>query len=278
MGLSFGGGKFIDNLTIEEIKRKSFFSDPHLVYKNDRLEIFYRISHQENEKYHTSLLRKTTDDGVHFTNREVLLNFSDSSCISTIGDMVRSHAVIWQNDKYMMWYVDNSNPQGIKHVRYSESSDGYNWSEAYICKLDKDINPWHIDVAFIDGEYILTIYDLYGLSLWRSSDSINFKFMKELLSPSCTYGSFYSDGLYRTSMIKDDIDLKLYFSAYDQERTYIGLMEGESLDDLEVTSIRGNNISLYKFPKSFVYIWKVRIWNIKERMKKLCLQSKVSIN
>ena len=60
-------------------------------------------------------------------------------------------------------------------------------------------------------------------------------------------GSFYSYGLYRSSLIKDNEKYKLYFSAFEK-KTAIGLMEGNSISTLHATSAEGNFISFCKFP------------------------------
>lgn len=60
-------------------------------------------------------------------------------------------------------------------------------------------------------------------------------------------GSFYSYGLYRSSLIKDNEKYKLYFSAFEK-RTAIGLMEGNSISTLHATSVEGKYIPFYKFP------------------------------
>ena len=83
------------------------------------------------------------------------------------------------------------------------------------------------------------------------------------MSPSGVYGCFYSDGLYRSSLIKDSEGYKLYFSAFDDKKTRIGLMEGECLDKMKVISARGQYKSLAAFLPVYAKIWKVRLWKLK---------------
>lgn len=94
--------------------------------------------------------------------------------------------------------------------------------------------PWHIDVNYIDGKYFLVMYDFNNLTLWEGSDRINFSYKKELLSPS-VFGSFYGEGLYRACIIKDN-KYRIYFSADDSFSTYIGLLEGEDINNLTIVS------------------------------------------
>ncbi|MEO3466109.1 hypothetical protein ABG859_24445, partial [Bacteroides xylanisolvens] len=70
---------------------------------------------------------------------------------------------------------------------------------------------------------------------------------KYILSKAPMLGSFYSYGLYRSSLIKDNEKYKLYFSAFEK-KTAIGLMEGNSISTLHATSAEGNFISFCKFP------------------------------
>ena len=254
----------IDDLSASEIANKDFFSDPHLVFKDGRLECFYRFSKRLADGFHTTLLRKVSEDGVNWQKRELILDFFDSTCKATVGDMVRSPAILWEDGRYKMWYVDNVDPKGDKHICYSESLDGTLWSKRAFCQLKGvSVSPWHLDLNKIDGEYILTVYDFQDLILFRSPDGHSFEFIRKVLSPSGVYGSFYSDGLYRSSLIKDSGGYKLYFSAFDDKKTRIGIMAGEELDKMNVISARGPYKSLVDFLPVFAKIWKVRLWKLK---------------
>lgn len=260
----------IDDLLPSEIRNRDFFSDPHLVFKDGQLECFYRYSEKTNEGYHTRLVRKTSRDGILWSDRELMLDFLLSSCVDSIGDMVRSPAILWQNNRYRMWYVDNSDPKGAKHVCYSESFDGTNWAEAITCTLEGyATNPWHLDLALLNEEYVLTLYDFHDLTLWKSDDGISFVFSKTLLSPSGISGCFYSDGLYRASLIKDLEGYKLFFSAYDDRQTRIGLMTGDKMEELQVVSVNGPNKTILEFLKPFMMIWKVRLWWVHQYLRRV---------
>lgn len=253
--------KPIDDLDTHQIENHDFFSDPHLVLKDSIMECFYRISIYEGEGYHTYLLLKTSKDGETWGERIVLLDLMSEEALNTVGDMVRSHAVLFENEQYNMWYVDSYDPKGEKHVCLSTSPDGVKWSKRIICTLNgPKINPWHIDVNHIDDLYIMTTYDSQNLTLWTSNDGKTFTFSRILLSPSYITGSFYSEGLYRSSLIKDNKGLKVYFSAYDLNKTYIGLMTGESIQTLKPVSVNGRRVDFLSFLKTFFFIWKKKIW------------------
>ena len=106
-GLNWKTGNSInplDNLYSEEISNHDYFSDPHLVYRNDtkELECWYRITHMDKSQrdrkmqYPTYLLRKTTKNGFQWSERELLMDFQ---CNNSLDDMVRSPSVIWDQDR-----------------------------------------------------------------------------------------------------------------------------------------------------------------------------------
>lgn len=259
----------IDGLSEEQIKEKDFFSDPHLVYRNGVLECFYRFSERlPDGSFHNWMLRKSSRDGLHWSARDILLDFNDDAVLASVGGMVRSHAILYRAQKYEMWYVDCVNPRDEKHVCYATSDDAKSWTKNQICTLNGySVNPWHLDVNVINGEYILTIYDFNDITLWRGSDPLTFNYVKTLLKPSGVFGCFYSDGLYRTSIIKDDQNIKLYFSAFSERKTSIGLMEGSNVSSLRIKSINGRYVSFSHFFTPFYENWIRRLWRIKQKVQ-----------
>lgn len=230
----------IDDLTEKEVANLDYFSDPHLVFVKDRLECWYRKSdrHSKTDNHgNVTLNRKTTYDGKNWTEREILVDFKTGK--SPLGKMVVSHSVIYTNSKYHIWYVDREhNITGgdmQREILYSISIDGKDWSVTNRCTLSgKETNPWHIDVNFIDGTFWLICYNYTDLTLWSSSNGIDFTYIKTILSPA-SIGSFYSNGLYRAVLIKDD-KYKLYFSADNYFKTFIGIMEGDDPTSLKIVS------------------------------------------
>lgn len=239
----------IDDLTGKEIEELDYFSDPHLVFVNGHIECWYRITHRGGIKdnyNNLQLVRKCSKDGTRWGKREILVNLATEEG-NSLGNMVVSPAIIYQEGTYRMWYV-NSESRKERCISYSESPDGKNWTVCKICTLNGDNNiPWHIDVNYINGKYFLLSYDFKNLTLWESSNGITFCFIKEILNPS-VIGSFYERDLYRSCIIHDN-RFKVYFSASDSLKTRIGLMEGENLGELEVYPLgkHQNLISLSKY-------------------------------
>lgn len=225
----------IDNLTEKEVEEFDYFSDPHLVFAHNRIECWYRFTHRAGIKENFNnlqLVRRVCEDGINWGEREVLVNQATNEGDS-LGNMVVSPSILYQNGKYRMWYV-NSESRTYRELSYSESTDGKSWMPQRKCILQgSDNTPWHIDVNFIEGKYYLINYDFNNLTLWESNDGLKFKYINKILEPSVT-GSFYSEGLYRACILKDT-ELKIYFSSNDLEKTYIGLMSGDNVNNLRIS-------------------------------------------
>ncbi|MBR5593136.1 MAG: hypothetical protein IKW46_03580 [Bacteroidaceae bacterium] len=247
----------IDDLTETDIKDFNYFSDPHLVFVDNNLECWYRITHRkgiiDNFK-NIQLVRKRSCDGINWSTREVMVDLATVNGDS-LGNMVVSPAILYQNGKYRMWYV-NSESRTHRELSYSESYNGIEWTIQKRCILAGAENmPWHIDVNFIDNKYYLVSYNFKNLTLWESDNGITFNYIKKVLEPS-VIGSFYSEGLYRACIIKDK-NLKIYFSANDAFKTYIGLLQEYNERFTFVAEGRHQNIislQLYVYAKKWVSI------------------------
>lgn len=233
------GNNPIDNLTQTEIVNVDYFSDPHLVYRPDlnRIECWYRITHRDHGSqdprfsFPTTIIRKYSTDGITWSERETLIDLQSTDAVD---NMVRSHAVMWDSERkvYRMWWVDKLATVPNRDVVYAESVDGLIWLNKKKCTLTHYIDPWHLDVYYHDGKYHLLNYPSGGnLHHYISDDGINFKFTKTVLK--LDKNEFYSDGFYRSCLIHDG-EFKLYFSANTSDRTYIGLMTGDTIDNLNV--------------------------------------------
>jgi hypothetical protein len=238
----------IDDLDSEEISNGNFFSDPHLVYRNDTqmLECWYRITHfkkdvkEEQLRYPTFIIRKKSKDGFNWGERELLIDLQDED---SLDHMIRSPSIIWDTDKriYKMWYVDSLPSINNRRIILAESEDGISWINKTMIKMDQYIDPWHIDVNHINGKYRLINYTLTGnkgINYYESSDGMEFKFMKELLRPNMLMiNSFYRAGLYRSCSVEAHDGIRVYFSASDGLKTYIGLLKGKNFEDLKIAAI-----------------------------------------
>ena len=79
-----------------------------------------------------------------------------------------------------------------------------------------------------------------GCIIWDSSDPVTNTPLQ--LPFSIIYIVLSLEGLVCSSLVKTDDDLILYFSAYDNQRAYLGPMSGDSIDNLTPVSIQGNKV------------------------------------
>lgn len=259
----------IADLSQQEIADFDFYSDPHLLMNDDRMECWFRISrrHGKNE-YHapdteTFLLRMTTSDGVTWTKPEVLINLSQVSKAELV-----SPAVIFEGNKYLLWLVSVDKIKDVYSVVKLTSSDAKKWSSICECNLAGiDFKPWHIDVQHFDNKYQLVIFGLkstMSLTLWQSDNGGDF--MKAFVFPVSIghQGSFYEQRLYRAALCKvSDSDYRLYFSANDTESTHIGLLQGRSLHEMSIIDIDNNSYrSLFSYLSYMTKKVKRRVNNI----------------
>lgn len=245
------------NFGVEGEKNLDYYSDPHLVMRNGRMECWYRLTERHgevNNRDKVSLRRIVSSDGVNWSNEEIISRLWENIEGSGLGKMVVSQALIYNQDRgYTMWYVDSENHHDNRRVVMSTSIDGIVWTNAIECKFNNAINAWHIDVQKdLDGSLLMTIYDKIGLTLWRSFDGINWDYMQTMLMPSKKVGSFYCNGLYRSCLVRQNKLYRLYFSAYDFDNTYIGLAEFKLIDEAPTLAYMGKNLTLFKFVRQII--------------------------
>ncbi len=235
----------IDDLTPEEeVSNETFMSDPHLVYKDGVLEAWYRISgegagdYPDFEGTPTLLLRKTSSDGVNWSERKVMNDFQDPN--SGLYDMARSPAIIWDGTKYKMWFVDKVAPIKPRNVVYAESLDGETWTNRTNCTLHgRTDDNWHIDVHFSNGEYHLIIHsqDRHALNYYTSADGINFTFKGELLKTTTVHRSNFNSRLYRSCLVWNGSNYLFYVTGEkrlgNEVKWSISLAVGKTINSLE---------------------------------------------
>lgn len=251
----------LDDLDSIGIKEFDYYSDPHLIFNNDTLECWYRINKRYGnieDKRNVFLLCRKTSDGVHWTSRDTLFNFH-----AVQEEEMVSPSILRSDSTYEMWYVDNYK------VYFNESANPKQWNKGKICTLNgHNCVPWHLDVVNEDGYYWLLIYDMVHdeLTLWKAKDRRNFEFIKVILTHSSAVGSFYQTMLYRSCLLKqNDTCYKCYFSASNEENTFLGLMEGTSFENMQIISI--DNVNYSDFSQFLTYYILTRWRPIKFRIK-----------
>ncbi len=100
----------IDDLNETEIENRDFFSDTHLVMNGDTLECWYRISRTQRDE--TYILRKYSADGIHWSERETVIDLQDPAVVREgPGGMIVSPAI--QKDRRPVLHVVCQRYRGI---------------------------------------------------------------------------------------------------------------------------------------------------------------------
>lgn len=238
----------IDELTEEEIRGRCYFSDPHLVVREETLELFYRFCANDNIPI---ICRKFSRDGVNWSERECLIDLHENQNI--FGNRIISPAFIWtENNGYECWYVDDTYKNVNRKIRYTKSTDGYIWENSVVCELKGDIIPWHIDVQKVADEYNIIVYDVdRNLLDWYVGKKKTMWYYKTtILRPSGINGSFLEKGLYRACSINVSGKWYVYFSAHNGIDSAIGVLETNNRKNFRV-------INCQSFSRALIYSIKI---------------------
>lgn len=248
----------IDDLTQKEIELQEYFSDPHLILRGDQLELYYRFSILENKSLvgnKTLLYRRTSKDGVHWSEREMVADLRNTKDVAIWGEQIISQAVLWKNGLYFCWYVDASHHISPRGVRVITSKDGVHWNSYQQCGFEGDdaLQPWHIDVQYYQGKYQMMMFDVDAnvLSWYQSDDAIHWTKKADLLTPSHKRGDFYENSLYRACSVWGNDRMRVYFSANNRLRSSIGLLE--SLEEVNFAIVNGRNSFFYTMQNNIQY-------------------------
>ena len=194
-------------------------NDTHLVYNSstNKLEIWYRTALGSQSKI--QLKRILTSDGITFESVEILREGTLNS-----GDYI-SPAVIFEDNEYKMLSVSLINSRW--RISYSESLDGYTWTneqQVNVEGIDNSWWLWHIDFISSDLGYEMVIQgfrtgqssntsDLYYSV---STDLLNWSQPKLILKKSTELRAFDNAGIYRSSILKIDGVYNIYYSALNK--------------------------------------------------------------
>ncbi len=218
----------IVELTDVEIAAHEYYSDPHLVFKNGVLELYYRFTILQAGQLvgnKTLLLRSVSHDGYNWSEPQTIADLRKIEDIAVWGEQIISQALCWDEHRYRCWYVDKSSYLHSRNIRIVTSVDGVEWTKSKLCSIDGPaMDPWHIDVQYYDGKYQMIVYDMWRLRWYESEDGLHFRFVSDILQPSSKPYHFYAGGLYRACSVKTDTDIRVYFSAEREDQSYIGLL------------------------------------------------------
>lgn len=219
-----------------EVPKKRYNSDTHLVYVPDSnsLEIFWR--YVDDIEGTVTIYRRSTKDGKNWTEKEILLKDNRKT-----NDYV-SPAIIYENGKYLMWYVD----QNI-NVRYREYDiENKVWSKTeninFTYKNSK-LKTWHLDVIKTKKGYesVMVSFEEWtnrkNMKLYysKSSDNINWTTPKVILKSK-------HGGLYRSSILFSNNNYYILYSEITRiGKRGIGIAYGSDINNLSGLKIKNIN-------------------------------------
>lgn len=217
----------IDEPTEDEIAAGYHMSDTELVMVNGTMECWYRYNMNGDTE---QLMRKTSSDGINWSDREVVLDLTDTSNFALSPS-------VYEEGKYRLWFCGNDS---IIYYTESDTSEQGTWSDEVEVPLsyrDSGWVPWHLDIMKDGEKYIIilnTELDSEGhryLLAGESSDGLSFSDIHLILSPGSE--EWDNKELYRASVVKVGDIYRMYYSALSYDgRWHIGLAQGSSLDSL----------------------------------------------
>lgn len=205
----------IENTPMEDGTKVGYNSDAHIVMVGNVMECWWRTHFQSGTNAdHEVIFRKTSVDGINWSEKEELFRVQDASAGSCL-----SPAVIFEDGIYKIWTVYKQ-----QVMRYYESTTGKDW--VYIRDINVD-NPdyptykvWHIDVIHTEkgyefvgcyhptNDYNDNKYIYYAVS----EDNITYSTRVLILTPGKT-GNFDATELYRPAILRMDNKVQIHYGC-----------------------------------------------------------------
>ena len=210
----------------EEVGCKEL-KDPHILYRADldRLEVWYL------GRLHTNLggdgktlliMRKTSSDGVHWSDFEVLTSTE-----------YLSPSVIWDGEKYRLWEIGFHETAG-KFV-YRESKNAKEWTESIICDIGNlERNEiWHGAISVKDDAfyfvYIKHMKDSHTIFYCQSADGVHFSQETALITKDKVWDYFY-----RPFLLFDENRIMCVYGVVNRDNSwYLSANIGNEIDNLQ---------------------------------------------
>lgn len=213
-------------------------SDPELVYNSDTNELECWWRYVDDSQDQMILYRCRTSDGVHWTEKEAMLETSRSE------DDYLSPTLLYENGIYRMWSIGDG-----YRVKYNEYTPSTGWSATRYAALAYDsdsLRSWHLTVRHTDKGYEMIVvsfdkssktYPRGCMSLYYacSEDGYDFGTAKKFFSPSKRNCLWFNKGLYRSTFTVVDGKYYVYFSGISKdEMRGVGLLVGKDIFDLHL--------------------------------------------
>jgi hypothetical protein len=182
-------------------------SDPDIVYnpRTNELYVYYteQLRADRCPGRNTNSVRLVTSaDGINWSAPQTVMSWNLDT-----DPLYLSPAVVYVGGVFHMWLA--SSVSGVVH---GTSDDGFRWSP-----LDVTPVPWHLDVAYVDGEFVMLIVDspVAGAHLVAATSKDGVKWSAgsdPILSPG---NGWDDERIYRSTLLYDESIrlLRLWYSA-----------------------------------------------------------------
>lgn len=135
----------LKNPIVKRVSR-GYNADPDLIYNPQTDELWmYFMQFKDNRSY---LYRVRSTDGINWTAPELILWEPFFGMLSP--------SIVYKDGIYHLWYVDSGwggINAGYTEVKYRQSQDGVNWSEAEKVNISiGGIQVWHLEVNYIPSQ------------------------------------------------------------------------------------------------------------------------------
>jgi hypothetical protein len=202
----------------QDAKRGGHNSDPHLVFMDNKLQLWYRYNPAKFKHYGVNyninqIFMTYTSDGIHWSKPKLIFNDKYSYL---------SPVILYDDGVYKVWFSDNDGK-----LHYKQSSDLISWSAAQTVNLKlPGYRIWHQDIIKNNGQYeiVFSAYkksgDNQNLYFAESSDGINFTKPHLILKPSESKSALDNQMIYRSSLVNVNGKYKLYYSAMSRKHDW----------------------------------------------------------
>lgn len=227
---------------------KEYYNDPNLIYVNNKLELWYRLTKEYvNKKFEHKIYRIISVDGVNWSEPQLIIednkNYHNYISIS----------LFYMNEKYYLYYFNlDLKPTLIV------SKDLKKWSNPVnIISNNYNGSYWHGEIKEIDNSLkYLFVDNSYNLYLGDIENDIYLKNVKKIniICNSNEY-FYFKNVLYKSSIVCDDRYMYLYVPyRYDKVRFF-----------------RVNNVIYHKWVTT---ITKVKKENIYKYLNENCIKKR----
>lgn len=226
-----------------DVKAGGHNSDPHLVMRNNIMELWYRYNPGKGceltNNSISSIYRVTSRDGVNWSSPELIFK----SYLNGKKYYFFSPAVLYENGKYKLWFAS-----GNGAVIYTESKDCIKWSDPVSIAMSvPGFCPWHLDVIHSNSNYemVFCAYpkgqaskDVQSLFYANSVDGLTWSNIKQILKPYSGTKRMDNQQIYRSSLVIVNNMYRLYYSAMNNKYSWhTFLRQGKTIDTLEDVNI-----------------------------------------